>query len=376
MSAKESPVQDKTVAVNRRVRKGGKKKRAAESGTRPYPSRTLADALKIPYAIKEKNGGNAWPPEDVARAVGISKKGVRFWYLSAASRDFGLTEGTRDSKLISLTELGKSLVYAPSVDEENALKIKAFLKVDVFKRVLDHYKGSKLPEMQYLSNTLVKEFNLASKFHKEFSELFSENCKYLKLSDGYTSGGGAEDPGAEVGKTESVGGQSVVTLAETPDAKRMHCFVIMPFLEREPSHAKGFFDEVLRSLIVPAGAEAGFTIKTANRAGSDVIQATIVNNILDADLVLVDLTEHNPNVLFELGMRMAMDKPVALIRAKGTTAIFDVDNMLRVFDYDPNLWRSTIEKDLPQLVVHIKAVWDARKSQQTYMKILKGTKLS
>jgi hypothetical protein len=49
------------------------------------------------------------------------------------------------------------------------------------------------------------------------------------------------------------------------------------------------------------------------------MQATIVNQLLDADLVIADLTENNPNVLFELGLRLSEDRPVALIRAKGTT---------------------------------------------------------
>ena len=68
-----------------------------------------------------------------------------------------------------------------------------------------------------------------------------------------------------------------------------------------------------------------------------MIQATIVNALLDADLVLADLTEHNPNELVQLGMRMHTDKSVALVRAKGTGAIFDVDNMLRVEEYNPDL---------------------------------------
>jgi hypothetical protein len=33
-----------------------------------------------------------------------------------------------------------------------------------------------------------------------------------------------------------------------------------------------------------AGRDAGFEVLTANREGSDVIQATIVNQLLDADL--------------------------------------------------------------------------------------------
>jgi len=68
-------------------------------------------------------------------------------------------------------------------------------------------------------------------------------------------------------------------------------------------------------------------------------------------LVIVDLTEHKPNVLFELGMRIAFNKPVCLIRARGTAPIFDIDHMLRVFDYNPCLWASTPAADVPALSV-------------------------
>jgi nucleoside 2-deoxyribosyltransferase len=145
----------------------------------------------------------------------------------------------------------------------------------------------------------------------------------------------------------------------------------MPFTERPEVRPKGFFDEVLKSLITPAGVSANFSVETANRQGSDVIQSTIINDLLEADLVLADLTDHNPNVLFELGLRMAIDKPVVLIKASGTGRIFDVDNMLRVYEYNANLWQSTIEKDFENLTEHIKGAWENRSSEQTYMKILR-----
>lgn len=145
----------------------------------------------------------------------------------------------------------------------------------------------------------------------------------------------------------------------------------MPFTERQSEHKAGFFEEVLRSLIAPAGKMGGFVVTTANREGSDVIQSTIVNNLLDADLVVADLSEHNPNVLFELGMRMAFDKPVVLIRSKGTGKIFDVDNMLRVYEYDPNLWPSTVLQDVPNLTSFIKATWNNRQTENTYLRILR-----
>jgi hypothetical protein len=148
-------------------------------------------------------------------------------------------------------------------------------------------------------------------------------------------------------------------------------FVIMPFTERDDRHETGFFEEALTQLFIPAGKAAGFTVKTAKRQGSDVIQSTIVNDLLEADLVLADLTEHNPNVLFELGMRMHADLPVVLVRARGTGAIFDVDSVLRVEEYAPNLWSSSIRADLPILTEHIKAAWETRETAPTYMKILR-----
>ena len=111
-------------------------------------------------------------------------------------------------------------------------------------------------------------------------------------------------------------------------------FVVMPFVEKGSTpRSIGFFTEVLKSLI--------------------------------ADLVIADLTDHNPNVLFELGIRLAKELPVALIKAEGTGPIFDVDNMIRVAPYSPNLWASSISTDLPRLLDHIKA-------GKSYMQILTG----
>jgi hypothetical protein len=194
-----------------------------------------------------------------------------------------------------------------------------------------------------LGNTLQKQFGLDPETHEEFSRLFRENCKYLGLDEGFSQTNGSE-AGAKKSTTDR---PSTVTLAEPAKGSGLVAFVIMPFVERDQTHPQGFFQEVLRSVITPAAMEAGFTVKTANRQGSDLIQSTIVNDLLEADIVIADLTEHNPNVLFELGIRMAQDKPIALIKATGTGRIFDVDNMLRVHEYNSNLWKTTLEKDVP-----------------------------
>ena len=114
------------------------KTRATNRGTktqRNFPRETLEEALKVPLALK-KNGGNPWPPEDIAKAIGLSHRTTRFFYLTAAARDYGLTEGTRDAAQISLTPLGNAVVFPDSSEAELTAKRQAFTHVKVFNDVL------------------------------------------------------------------------------------------------------------------------------------------------------------------------------------------------------------------------------------------------
>lgn len=274
-----------------------------------FPRTTLEKALQIPYALKVKNGGNAWEPEEIRKAVGASQ-GNSWYAQTAASRHYGLTTGSRDSPPIALTELGREIVYAPDPEKELKLKRQAFLNIDIFKRVLEYYKGSNLPDMQYLGNVLTKQFDLAPEMHEEFAKTFRENCKYLEIMSGPVEPEEDNDGDAKAAVPETV------TLSEGSPGTTLAAFVILPFVERDPKHPKGFFQEVLRSLITPATKD--FRLKTANRQGSDMIQSTIINDLIEADLVIADLTEHNPNVMFELGVRIALEKPVVLMKAEGT----------------------------------------------------------
>lgn len=340
---------------------------------RPYPRKTLEEALRVPRALKDKNGGNPWPPAHVAEALGIGGKGGNFYYITAASRDYGLTTGSRETAEIAVTELGRRAVYPESDVSQQQAHLDAFLSVESFRKVLQHYGGNNLPEKPFLTNTLEQTFDLAPEVQDEFIDIFVKNCRFLGIGAQFTFGAPILRTGGMATTTPGIEAVGSITVAtpEQDSANAPVLFVIMPFTERDDRHETGFFDEVLAELFVPAGKEAGFKVKTAKRQGSDVIQSTIVNDLLEADLVLADLTEHNPNVLFELGMRMHADLPVVLVRARGTGAIFDVDNMLRVEEYSPNLWSSSIKRDIPVLTDHIRAAWDNRATAQTFMGILR-----
>ncbi|MGH3720364.1 MAG: hypothetical protein ACRDRI_16265 [Pseudonocardiaceae bacterium] len=343
----------------------------------PYPRRTLEDALRVPSAIRTHNGGNPWAPSEVAKALRVSGKTGSYFYLTTASRDFGLTEGSRDSETISLTPLGKQAVYPTSDEAADEARLKAFLNVEKFRQVVEHYGGSKLPTDEFVRNTLETQFNLDPRTHTDFIDLFKKNCKFVGIgtewngtvSAATTSNNGAGTKAASNGVvTPAILAKPFPTLM---DGERPICFVIMPFVEKTDDNAPGFFNEVFASLFKPAIEAAGFEAKTAKRQGSDVIQATIINELLDSHLVLCDLTEHNPNVLFELWLRMAGEKPIAIVKATGTNPIFDVDHLLRVESYNPNLWPSTAEKDVPKLTAHIKEAWATRETGRSYMSILR-----
>ncbi|BEM14632.1 hypothetical protein LZ335_07375 [Serratia marcescens] len=349
------------------VVKARKPRKKATKPKRDFPQYSLEDCRKIADCLKEFNAGNPWAPGEVAKALGLGK-GPNFFYMTASARDYGITVGTRDTSKIELTELGKSLVYPKSQEEEGNAILSSFLNIDLFKKVYDYYQGGNLPEIEYLKNTLKTEFGIDDQLQDDFYNLYQQNLKYVR---------------EKVAREDSISTNSVndktatasssIMLGESQGQSKLIAFVAMPFSEKTSNYPHGYFDEVLKHLITPSAVKAGFNAKTAKKAGSEVIQSTIVNDLDAADLVIVDLTEHNPNVLFELGMRIAFSKPVCLIRAKGTAPIFDIDHMLRVYDYNPCLWPSTLESDIPQLSEHIKETWINRR-ERSYLDILRENK--
>lgn len=363
----EAKTQDAESAVDIAVTKQPKKPRptSKNKAKRTFPHISIEECRKIADTIKQFNAGNPWAPKDIASALDMGMSN-NFFYLTAGSRDYKLTIGTRDTEKIELSDLGRQLVYPKSPQEESEAIREAFRNVDLFKNVFDYYQGENLPDILYLKNTLKTEFGVEEQYQDDFYDLYRKNLAYLK------SKGELPVVPAKTSEGKTVGNS--IILGESSNAGKLVAFVAMPFSEKTSTYPKGYFDEVLKHLITPAAVKANFNARTAKKAGSEVIQSTIVNDLDSADLVIVDLTEHNPNVLFELGMRIAFDKPVYLIRAKGTAAIFDIDHMLRVYDYNPCMWPSTLEIDVPALTEHITETWKSKDGDRSYLRILRESK--
>ena len=75
-----------------------------------------------------------------------------------------------------------------------------------------------------------------------------------------------------------------------------NCFVVMPFRQD--------LDEVYQLAIKPAIIDSGLVPWRADEMiekGSPIVSQSL-NAIESTDLILADLTGHNPNVFFELGV--------------------------------------------------------------------------
>ena len=89
-------------------------------------------------------------------------------------------------------------------------------------------------------------------------------------------------------------------------------------------------------------------------------------DLVKADLVIADLTDITGTSCLNL-MFAWHSKTRCSHQARGTGPIFDADGTLRVKEYDPSIWPSTISVDVPALAAHFKAAWDKRDSDTTYM---------
>ncbi|MDN4494924.1 hypothetical protein [Ureibacillus aquaedulcis] len=73
-----------------------------------------------------------------------------------------------------------------------------------------------------------------------------------------------------------------------------------------------------------------------------VIQTSIVQNIYYDDIVVIDVSAKNANVMFEFGMRLAFDKPFVVIKDDVTPYIFDTGNIQHL-EYPRDLRYTQIE---------------------------------
>ncbi len=108
------------------------------------------------------------------------------------------------------------------------------------------------------------------------------------------------------------------------------CFIIQPF-------DSGKFDKRYKETFAPATIAAGFEpyrVHEDPRAG--VLITSIEDGIRSAAVCLADITADNPNVWFELGFALAVNRPVVMVCSNERTGKYPFDIQHRsIIPYNP-----------------------------------------
>jgi len=107
-------------------------------------------------------------------------------------------------------------------------------------------------------------------------------------------------------------------------------FLVTPLGEKnskERVHADLMKTEVFK----PLETELNCRFERADTdSQNSVVAETIFRGILNADIVIADTIGNNPNVLYEIGIAHAMNKPVVIINPDGNSVPSDINHLTRI----------------------------------------------
>ncbi|MGO6679599.1 tetratricopeptide repeat-containing protein [Rhizobium leguminosarum] len=148
----------------------------------------------------------------------------------------------------------------------------------------------------------------------------------------------------------------------TEEAAVLKCFVIMGFGEKtDPGTGRLLnLDATYHNVIKPAAQAAGYACVRADEVlHSGVIDIPMYEMLLDADLVVADVSTSNLNAMFELGVRYALKPRSTIVIAESKfSSPFDINHIvIRKYTHlGPDIGYSEVGRMQQQLTLLMKAI--------------------
>lgn len=282
-----------------------------------------------PYSqgILDQNAGNECTDREAAGYAKIGWGGLIGVEISSAIK-YGLLERPSPGK-VKPTDLARKIIRPQEErDRVDGLR-EAVLQAPVIADIYKRYRGENLPDQEFLINTAVDAFRVKRDTVGEFIEMFLQTLKDAELLEDVGAGKtrvlDATLPAA-VGSGVAEDQLKKLSKGVTVQASDT-CFVVMPFAEP----LGGYYTSVYQPAIEKAKLRA--VRADADIFGTGKIIDQIWAGIHAARVLVAELTERNPNVLYELGLAHALQKPVVLVSSNEDDVPFDVRHV-RVIYYD------------------------------------------
>jgi len=150
--------------------------------------------------------------------------------------------------------------------------------------------------------------------------------------------------------------------------KPITCGLVMPISATDGIAASHWGD--VKSIIMEAIDPTGYKVSMVSDADDvGVIHKRIVQRVYDDDIIVCDVSTRNPNVMLELGMRLAFDKPAILIKDDKTPYMFDT-SPIEHLEYPRDLRYSIVQAFKAKLREKVVATYEAAKKPEhtTFLK--------
>ena len=104
-------------------------------------------------------------------------------------------------------------------------------------------------------------------------------------------------------------------------------------LDEEGSEIRIRSDRIFEHVIQPIANDMGYIATRADKRYKSNLMEDIVKMVVDADIVIADLSDKNPNVYYEFGIRNALKGQCIPIINKMSDLPFDI-KYFRAYEYD------------------------------------------
>ena len=152
--------------------------------------------------------------------------------------------------------------------------------------------------------------------------------------------------------------------------KEKICGIIMP-ISPQTDYPKEHWKDVL-DILSEAINETEFEPKlVSDDPAIGLIHERIVQNIYKNDIIICDVSSKNPNVMFELGLRLAFDKPTIIIKDEKTGYSFDT-GVVEHLEYPSSLRFNLIVEFKDKLKNRITATYEKSQKDKNYSPFLKS----